>query len=209
MTSTHFADRASAANSASRSTSRDTSPCPVMGLLLLFPRASSPRPALSARDLPGTDPGAADLIAETSSKVGYASDTGEFWGSIDKLSGQMTFDSQSPACVQVAVSVKPEPTDDQALEVRRVSMMLAAHEFRRLPGANAAGGDGIIACTLKLDGVERQVRIPISFAIDGPMLQGQGHFKVDLADFDVTPRPLGLTAGDDITMEVYLIATTQ
>jgi polyisoprenoid-binding protein YceI len=153
--------------------------------------------------------------------VGYASDTGEFRGSIHQVSGQMFLDSLSPARVQVTVPITPrglmperaavrEPMDDRPLEARRVSSMtLAAREFQPLTRANGAGGEGIMAGTLQLDGVERPVRIPISFAVDGPMLQGQGQFDVNLADFDATPPGRQLDCRDDITMEVFLIATTQ
>jgi hypothetical protein len=143
-------------------------------------------------------------------KVGYASDTGEFRGSVDQVSGRMIFDAQRPAHVEVSLSFNRQPRGDkQPREAPRVaSVTLAAHEFRPLPPAHAAGGEGIMVGTLKLDGVERAVRIPISFTIDGPMLQGRGRVGINPADFDATSPRRRLDSPDDFALEVYLIAST-
>ena len=189
----------------------------VIGAVLLVPRPNSSPAERAAGERPG-----ADRSAGTT--VGYLTDTqfGEFRGHASPVTGRIVFDSQRPARVQVSVSVNPaelrtdhaaggDHMDDTRPKVRRFPpVTLVTRELRLSPEADGAAGAGILAGTLEYRGVERPVNIPIVLTSDGTLLQGQGRFSLDLTDFGNTPPRLrGFEIGNEITIEVCLLAASQ
>lgn len=157
------------------------------------------------------------------SQAAYVSRTqlGEFRGDTNVVGGEILFDPQDLSRLRLSVSVdlrslksdnakRDQHMYDQLLEVARFpSATLTAGELRAgSPGA--ADRQGMLVGTLKLHGVERIVRVPIRFALDGRTLRGEGAFTINLTDFGMTPpRLLGLKVREQLTVEIRLVALSE
>jgi polyisoprenoid-binding protein YceI len=160
-------------------------------------------------------------IVPDRSRVEYVSGTqlGDFRGSTGRVTGEVVFDSMTPARAEAFVAVQAQGLQsdnairdqhlrEKLIEVGRFpAITLKAREFRPANGANGARGEGILAGTLTLHGIERPVSIPLRYTVDNGLLQATARFSINLTDFAlVPPRLLGLAVRNEVIVEAQLVA---
>jgi polyisoprenoid-binding protein YceI len=129
------------------------------------------------------------------------------------------FDATTPARAEVLVAVQAQGLQsdnairdqhlrEKVIEVGRFpAITLRAREFRPAAGANGARGEGILAGTLTLHGIERPVSIPLRYNVDNGTLQATARFAINLRDFAlVPPRMLGVAVRNEVIVEANLVA---
>ncbi len=178
--------------------------------------------AIGGRPAQGNSP--RFLILPEKSQVGFVSGTqlGEFRGDTRQVGGEVVLDPQRAGLLRLAVSVdlrtlksdnaaRDQHMHENLLEVGRFPRAaFTAREFRRALGVRNGNGEGTLSGNLTLHGVERAVSLPIRFAVNGTMLQGEGTLSVRLTDFNMTPpRLLGLKVRDLVTLEIRLVAASE
>jgi polyisoprenoid-binding protein YceI len=161
------------------------------------------------------------VIVPDRSRVEYVSGTqlGAFRGGTGSVTGEVLFDPTMPARAEAAVAIEAQGLHsdnairdqhlrDKVIEVGRFpAITLRAREFRPADGANGARGEGILAGTLTLHGVERPVSIPLRYQVDKGILRATARFSINLTDFAVVPpRMLGLAVRNEVIVEAQLVA---
>jgi polyisoprenoid-binding protein YceI len=160
------------------------------------------------------------VIVPERSRVEYVSGTqlGDFRGGTGRVTGEVVFDAGTPARAEAFVAVQAQELKsdnairdahlrDKVIEVGRFpAITLKAREFRPADGASGARGEGILAGTLTLHGIERPVRIPLRYSVDHGILQATARFSINLGDFGlVPPRMLGLSVRNEVVVEARLV----
>lgn len=161
------------------------------------------------------------VIVPERSRVEYVSGTplGDFRGGTGRITGEVVFDFMTPARAEAVVAVQAQALQsdnairDQHLREKLIeagrfpAITLRAREFKPADGANGARGEGVLAGTLALHGIERPINIPLRYTVDHGMLQATARFSINLTDFGlVPPRMLGLAVRNEVIVEAQLVA---
>lgn len=161
------------------------------------------------------------VIVPERSRVEYVTGTqlGDFRGGTGNVTGEVLFDSATPARAEALVAVQAQGLQsdnavrdqhlrDKLIEVGRFpTITLKAREFTPAGGANGARGEGVLSGSLTLHGVERPVRIPLRYSVDNGVLHATARFSIKLTDFSLPPpRMLGLAVRDEVVVEAQLVA---